>query len=306
MIPDCRTSWIPVVLFTFGVVFTAVGEEGVRSRSDRMDEVLTILERERGPLQEAAIEQETLSLLVQTVDRGGRCLTTDEWADLQNIRSGILADGTLLPSIKGRHVWGETWYVRLNGIYAHDAAAMREEWIAGLSTGGYTSLIIDLRGAGGAGVQTAADLAALFAAPSAPMGRIEYVKGGVAAEYAGSEAVPFSQPIILLTDTHTTGAAELMAAMMLGSQASALIMGQSTCGDMALRTAVEMKPYYLYFTDRKFISTSGTTYDGKIGVEPHIQVEAPVSSEIVEPSADPVVRRARDVLSGIMALKKEA
>lgn len=104
-------------------------------------------------------------------------------------------------------------------------------------------LILDLRGAGGAGLDAVDSVASLFVEE----GEILYaVKNGIGDVLETREAGPRADekknrrvPLMLLVDGATHGTGELLAALLKG-RPGVMLVGRKTMGDLGLRTAVEL------------------------------------------------------------------
>jgi len=136
---------------------------------------------------------------------------------------------------------------------------------------------------------------------------------------------PIHPPMMVLTDRQTTGASELLAAVLSGNAQSAMLIGEPTAGDPLIREPLTLdENLVIYMASRKAVMENGTAYHADQTVTPHILVPrgAAKSSYEPEPSMskskleeeisdrmmrdrvrnDPALNRAADLLLGLKAL----
>lgn len=196
-------------------------------------------------------------------------------------------------------------------------------------------VVLDLRGADGGAEEEEeiVGIAGRFALP----GKILYrVDGGTpAARTVAVGALPgdrIKQPLAVLVDEGTTGAAELLAAALAGGAEGALVVGRTTSGNPLVREVRELPDgRRARLAVHAVVTADGCRYDGRTGVVPALEIgdgaldetvyepEEPVlrkgktlSEEEKEDRAlrdrtrfDPYLRRATDVLLGVQALGHE-
>jgi C-terminal processing protease CtpA/Prc len=184
-------------------------------------------------------------------------------------------------------------YMRAAGIYSGagaEIAAALEKWTAA----GAFGAILDLRGADGMAEGEIPVVAARFA----PEGEVLYTLSDrqgneLAAVKADAEpAAPL--PLMVLVDEETTGAAELLAAVLGGGVKGAMLIGRETAGDPMLREPRKLSTgRYALLATRQLKTADGATYSGTGGVVPDVVITASALDETVyEPDA-PVLRKGK-------------
>ena len=198
-----------------------------------------------------------------------------------------------------------------------------------------TGLVLDLRGAdGGAEAEgEIAGIAARFALPGKILYRVD--EGTAEARTVAVGAFPgerVKQPLMVLVDEGTTGAAELLAAVLAAGAEGAMAVGRTTAGNPLVREVRDLPDGRRVRLAVHSVETAdGRRYDGREGVVPALEIgdraldetvyepEEPVlrkgkslSEEEKEDRAlrdrtrsDPYLRRAADVLLGLQALGHE-
>ena len=217
-------------------------------------------------------------------------------------------------------------YALVNGLF-EGSGALIEAQIEGASKAGCYGMVIDLRGANGNSVTDAARVAGLFADSEATLCTFRDLNGAEKRVERNGKRNPVAMPVMILIDHDTSGAAEVLAAMMAGSVRGAMLIGQTTEGDPMIREAVALPGGELaYLTVQKLVTADGQVFDGKTGVHPDVIVK---TSNVVEQEFEPdmtsdrrealeqeiidkgmrermrgdaVLRRAVDILLGLKAL----
>lgn len=217
-------------------------------------------------------------------------------------------------------------YLKLNGLYA-DSSRELVPLLRGWAAAGREGVILDLRDAGGADVDSVVAVASLFA----PLGAMLFsfrdpANQDISVHKAAVGAV-MDMPAMVLVDERTTGAAEVLAAALAGSVRGAMLIGSTTAADPLVREKVPLPDgEQLYITTRRLVVADGTTYDGREGVHPDVVVDAGLAAPVEyepEPAAgkeyvsdemkehrllrqrvrgDATLQRAVDVLLGLKAL----
>lgn len=200
-----------------------------------------------------------------------------------------LADVESLPAGMG--------YVRAAGIHpgaGAEIASTLEQWQAD----GKFGAILDLRGAGGLAEAEAATVAASFAGKGSGM-QYEFSKRdgsevlGVGPAASG-EAPRIRIPLMVLVDKETTGAAELLAAVLGGGAKGAMIIGRETSGDPLIREPVKLSTgRYALLATRQLKTADGTTYSGTGGVVPDVAITDAALDETVYEPEEPVLRKGK-------------
>jgi len=219
-------------------------------------------------------------------------------------------------------------YMRAAGISegsGAEIAAVLDRWQAAGALGG----ILDLRGADG----TAEGEIPAVAAKFAPEGEILYSvsdrQGNETVSVKAGAAPEASIPLMVLVDEETSGAAELLAAVLGGGVKGAMIIGRETAGDPMIREPKKLSTgRYALLATRQLRTADGAVYSGAGGVRPDVAItDAALDETVYEPEApmlrkgkamtdeekedkalrdrtrnDTYLRRATDVLLGLKAL----
>jgi carboxyl-terminal processing protease len=239
----------------------------------------TGLKHVRGWLAEG--ESAELAVGVRAADSQSRVV------ELQRVRQAesALADVEELPAAMG--------YLRVAGIFpgaGAEIAGVLERWQGATVSGA----ILDLRGVAGTAEEEIPAVAARFA----PMGRMLYTvsdrKGRELATVPAPPAPKASLPLMVLVDEETTGAAELLAAVLGGSVKGAMIIGRPTAGDPLLR---EPRPLstgrHALLATRQVQTADGAVYAGNAGLQPDVLItDAALNETVYEPEM-PVLRKGK-------------
>lgn len=168
-------------------------------------------------------------------------------------------------------------YLRLNGLYERsgkEVMSTLRRWAAA----GRSGVVIDLRGAGGLDLASAADVAGLFTESGAMLFSLRDAQDQDLNVYKSSSSLPLDMPAMVLVDEGTTGASEVLAAALAGSVKGAMLIGAATSGDPAVRGMVALPDgSLLYVMARRLVVADGTRYDGREGVKPDLVVEEPAA-----------------------------
>lgn len=188
-------------------------------------------------------------------------------------------------------------YMRAAGIFpgaGEEIAETLENWQAAGRFGG----ILDLRGADGtAEEEIARAVSPLAAREDRLLYAVNARDGSVIKEIAmtgGAGRAPLRMPLMVLVDEETTGAAELLAAVLAGSVQGAMIIGRETAGDPLIREPVPLPTGgYALLAKRQIRTGDGTVYDGAGGVAPDVTItDAALDETVYEPEA-PVLRKGK-------------
>ena len=194
---------------------------------------------------------------------------------------------------------------------------------------GFGGAILDLRGAGGAASEEIARVAARHAPAEWGLYETSDRSGGEKHLAKVEAAEPFGLPLMVLVDEGTTGASELLAAVLAGSAKGVMVIGRETSGDPLIRKPVEMADgRCAWVATRQVAVADGTVYAGLGGVVPDVEItDAALNETAYEPETmatrrgkseteeeridkelrdrirhDTYLRRATDVLLGLQAL----
>lgn len=219
-------------------------------------------------------------------------------------------------------------YLRAAGIFEGagvEIAAALDRWQAT----GKLGAILDLRGANGVAEGEIPAVAAKFV----PVGSVLYALtdrlGNEIASVPSGPAPAASLPLMVLVDEETSGASELLAAVLSGGVQGAMVIGRETAGDPLIREPKKLSTgRYALLATRQLKIPDGTVYAGVAGVRPDVVItDSALDETVYEPEApvlrkghsltdeekedkalrdrtrnDTYLRRATDVLLGLKAL----
>lgn len=201
-----------------------------------------------------------------------------------------------------------------------------------LAAGGAEGVIFDLRGKTGTNHLAVVHVASLFHCPGEPLFCVRNGRGETVATHAALPGPPAGgPPFVVLVDGHTSGTAELLAAVLKGCP-RVLILGETTRGDGRMRELFPLPDGQVaWLAVGEFDVKQSGSYRGR-GVVPDLVVppvgdatEAvaaengglsrgkPLSAKSREDrdlmwqvAADPGLQRATDLLLGLKALGSHA
>jgi len=178
------------------------------------------------------------------------------------------------PAVRISEDWpANICYLRLNGLYA-DSGKDVVPLIRGWAASGRDGLIFDLRGAGGADVESVTAVASAFAPAGAMLFSFRDGANQDVGVFKASAGGAVDLPAMVLVDERTTGAAEVLAAVLGGSVKGAMLIGVPSAADPMVRERVPGPAgSKLYVTTRRLVVADGTVYDGRDGVHPDVVVD---------------------------------
>ena len=216
-----------------------------------------------------AADAKSRAVVVERVRRAGASLT-----DVEDLPAGM-------------------GYMRAAGVFpgaAAEIAAALDKWQAA----GAFGAILDLRGANGAAAEEVPAVAARFVPAGATVYALSDRQGREisAAKAAPPPAAPL--PLMVLVDEETTGAAELLAAVLAGGVKGAMVIGRETAGDPLIREPRQLSTGgYVLLAARRLATADGAIYAGANGVAPDVVItDAALDETVYEPDA-PVLRKGK-------------
>lgn len=218
-------------------------------------------------------------------------------------------------------------YLRLNGLYERSAKDIILT-LRGWAQLGRNGVVLDLRGANGMGLKSAAEVASLFAEANSMLFKFQDGQAQELEVFKATAGTPLDMPAMALVDEATSGAAEVLAAAFAGSTRGVMLIGVETAADPTIREVVQLSDgRKLYIVTKRLVTANGTVYDGREGVDPALVVDVTQVEPEFEPEEavtsgkavlsdeeeqhrqlrervhrDPALQRAVDVLLGLKAL----
>ena len=181
-------------------------------------------------------------------------------------------------------------YVRVAEFSKATADQMKSE-IASLSKAGATRLVIDLRGTAFGDVELGLGTAKLFVKSGVLAYRQDRGKEKEAVSAAASDGA-VTQPVAVLTDNGTSGAAEVFAAALSGNKRASLI-GERTLGRAARQKLVRLPDGSALMLTHLIYLTPASVAIHEKGLIPDIGVEQPDVEFGQTPAAkDPTLEKA--------------
>lgn len=199
------------------------------------------------------------------------------------------------PTVRARMASADTGYLRIAEFAKATPEQVRAE-VAALRKTGVTRLVIDLRGTAFGDLDAGVATARLFV-PSGTLA-IRQERGKereTIATAAGDGSITF--PVALLTDTGTSGAAELLAAALKDNKRATLV-GERTLGRAARQKLVRLPDgSSLLLTNLTYLTPSGAAIHEK-GLTPDVAVEQPdVEFGAALPTPDKTLEQAIEHLN---------
>ena len=184
-------------------------------------------------------------------------------------------------------------YMRAAGLYAGagaEIAAALDQWRAA----GTFGAILDLRGANGVAEGEISAVAAKFAPVADVLYALTDRQGNEIAVVQAGPAPAESLPLMVLVDEETSGAAELLAAVLAGGVKGAMVIGRETAGDPMIREPKKLSTgRYALLATRQLRTADGTVYAGAGGVTPDVAITAAALDETVYEPEAPVLRKGQ-------------
>jgi carboxyl-terminal processing protease len=192
-------------------------------------------------------------------------------------------------------------YVRISA-FGPGVQTRIESQVAALTKAGAAKLILDLRNTATGSFDDGIRAARLFVSSGTLASRETRAGKDVVAAAAQGDG-KLTAPVILLTTTGTSGAAEIFAAALVDNKRATLV-GERTLGRAGLQKLVKLPDgSALWMTWARYVSPSGTAIHGA-GLEPAVEVEQPdVEFGDLPPTNDPILEKAIEQFS---AVKKAA
>jgi C-terminal processing protease CtpA/Prc len=168
---------------------------------------------------------------------------------------------------------GKFIYLRLNQVETGLSEKLSAAYASALSSNAAKGLILDLRYANGGDYQEAAKVAGLFLAEERPL--IEW-KGEMLKSSAKADAIKGN--VIVLINRFTSGASEVLAALLRENQ-SGLLLGSVTAGKAALTRDYLLSSGHLLRIAAVPVKTGSGAWLGAQGIRPDSAVNVAEADE---------------------------
>jgi carboxyl-terminal processing protease len=202
-----------------------------------------------------------------------------------------LTRATLAPSdVSSRIAAPGVGYLRIAAI-GQNTPGQVKTLVANLQKGGATRLIVDIRRTSTGETEQGLALARLFVGEGTLA-----IRERSAAERETIAAAPgdgaIKEPVLLLVDAGTSGAAELFASAMSGNKRADLIGGH-TIGRAAIQRLIKLpNSSGLWLSTARYLTPAGAPLHEK-GLEPTVTVQEPeVEFGQAPPTNDPILEKA--------------
>jgi carboxyl-terminal processing protease len=202
----------------------------------------------------------------------------------------LAREATPAADVNGRMESGSVGYLRVASIGAKTADAVKSQ-AGDLVKNGASTIVVDVRRTSGGSPENGLALARVFVGQGTLAMR--------EARGSARETIPartsdgaISQPVIILIDNGTSGAAELFAAALSGNKRAELI-GERTIGRAAEQRLIKLPDGTgLWLTTTRYLMPDGSALHEK-GLEPAVPVAEPeVDFGQTPPPGDPILEKA--------------
>ena len=212
----------------------------------------------------------------------------------------LVRDAAPRSDVSGRLQGPGVGYVRI-AAFGSGVQTRLEAQVSSLTKAGATKLVVDLRSTAQGAFDDGIKAARLFV-PSGTLASRETRAGKDVVASAAPGDGKVTLPMVLLTSTGTSGAAEVFAAALTDNKRATLV-GEHTLGRAGLQKLVKLPDgSALWMTWARYVAPSGTVIHGT-GLEPAVEVEQPdVEFGDAPPTTDPILDKALEQFS----LKKAA
>jgi carboxyl-terminal processing protease len=214
----------------------------------------------------------------------------------------LVRDAAPRTDVSGRMQAPGVGYVRI-AAFGAGVQTRIDSQVAALTKAGAAKLIVDLRNTATGSFDDGIRAARLFVASGTIASRETRAGKDVVATAAEGDG-KLSTPVVLLTTTGTSGAAEIFAAALVDNK-RATIVGERTLGRAGIQKLVKLPDgSALWMTWARYVAPSGAALHGA-GLEPGVEVEQPdVEFGDLPPATDPILDKALEQI--VSPVKKAA
>jgi carboxyl-terminal processing protease len=206
----------------------------------------------------------------------------------------ITRDVIKVQSVKKKMLEGDIGYVKITQFQGQTGPEM-EKALKELEAKGMKKLVLDMRNNPGGILDASVDVSGLFMAKDK---LVVYLQGRKAADrkdyLTTSEEAPREYPVVILVNTGSASASEIVAGALQDSH-RALIVGTQTFGKGSVQTVFSLENNTgLRLTTAKYYTPSGRSIQN-VGITPDIEVKLPVVKEAKSGESVHMVVREKDL-----------
>lgn len=195
------------------------------------------------------------------------------------------------PNVKVDIIDEEVGYIKLSQITSNSAQLVKSA-IKNLSDAGATSYVLDLRDNPGGYLSQAIDIGSLFL-PSGTF--VEIVTKDSTLNREASEAVQTTAPVVVLINSKTAAAAEVLAGGLQDYDKP--VVGETSMGKGSVQSVTQLSfGGGIRYTSAYYKTPKGHVIDGN-GINPDIQVAASGSSSSEDPQRSLAVDTAKSMVA---------
>ncbi len=205
----------------------------------------------------------------------------------------ITRDVIKVVSVKKKMLEGELGYVKITQFQGQTGPEL-EKALKELEAKGMKKLVLDLRNNPGGILDASVDVSGLFMPKDKLVVYLQGRKTPRTDYLTASDAAPREYPVVILVNTGSASASEIVAGALQDSH-RALIVGMQTFGKGSVQTVYSLDSGTgLRLTTAKYYTPSGRSIQN-VGITPDIEVKLPVVKEAKSGDAVHMVVREKDL-----------
>lgn len=223
-------------------------------------------------------------------------LTVLHQGDTEAVDIEVIRDDILIPSVTYRLLDQDPsiGYVRLSRFSAESSQEVADA-LSDLRQQNATSYILDLRQNRGGLLDAAVDIADLFLEEGPVLIQRSKDEGDRIFESTSDTLIP-DEPLLVLVDSGTASAAEIVAGALRDRQRAQLVGSEATFGKGSVQLVFDLSDgSSVHVTSARWLTPDGTQLDGQ-GLEPDFVVE--ITQEALDNGRDEVLEKAIEILGG--------
>jgi carboxyl-terminal processing protease len=223
-------------------------------------------------------------------------LTVLHQGETEAVDIEVIRDDILIPSVTYRLLDQDPsiGYVRLSRFSAESSQEVADA-LSDLRQQNATSYILDLRQNRGGLLDAAVDIADLFLEEGPVLIQRSKDEGDRIFESTSDTLIP-DEPLLVLVDSGTASAAEIVAGALRDRQRAQLVGSEATFGKGSVQLVFDLSDgSSVHVTSARWLTPDGTQLDGQ-GLEPDLVVE--ITQEALDNGRDEVLEKAIEILGG--------